>query len=146
MLCLTLIETSSGLSTESNSVVGILSAYGTILGSAIVAAISFVLFLFIEKRESYPLIDLRLLGNKAILPSILIILIVGLSNFMVFQTIPILVRNPEPIGFGADVVDAGTIQLPFALVFLVFGPTSGLHNLKARFFKTGNSWNFDYYG
>ncbi len=89
------------------------------------AAISFALFLLIERRESYPLIDLRLLGNRVILPSILIILIVGLSNFMVFQTIPILVRNPEPLGFGADVVDAGTIQLPFALVFLVFGPTSG---------------------
>lgn len=126
LLCLTLIETSSGLSTANNSNVGFMSAYGTIIGSAIVAVISFVLFLLIEKRESYPLIDLRLLGNKAILPSILIILIVGLSNFMVFQTIPILVRNPEPLGFGADVVDAGTIQLPFALVFLVFGPTSGL--------------------
>ena len=126
LLCLTLIETSSGLSTANNSNVGFMSAYGTIICIAIVAVISFVLFLLIEKRESYPLIDLRLLGNKAILPSILIILIVGLSNFMVFQTIPILVRNPEPIGFGADVVDAGTIQLPFALVFLVFGPTSGL--------------------
>lgn len=126
LLCLTLIETSSGLSTANNSNVGIMSTYGTIMGSAIVAVISFVLFLLIEKRESYPLIDLRLLGNKAILPSILIILIVGLSNFMVFQTIPILVRNPEPLGFGAGVVDAGTIQLPFALVFLVFGPTSGL--------------------
>jgi MFS family permease len=126
LLCLTLIETSSGLGTANNSYVGIMSAYGTIICIAIVAVISFVLFLLIEKRESYPLIDLRLLGNKAILPSILIILIVGLSNFMVFQTIPILVRNPEPIGFGADVVDAGTIQLPFALVFLVFGPTSGL--------------------
>ncbi len=126
LLCLTLIETSSGLGTANNSFVGIISAYGTIICIAIVAVISFLLFLLIEKRESYPLIDLRLLGNKAILPSILIILIVGLSNFMVFQTIPILVRNPEPIGFGADVVDAGTIQLPFALVFLVFGPTSGL--------------------
>lgn len=125
LLCLTLIETSGNLSTESNSVLGILSAYATILGSAVAAGVSFTLFLLIEKRGSYPLIDLRLLGNRAILPSILIILIVGLSNFMVFQTIPILVRNPEPIGFGADVVGAGTIQLPFALVFLVFGPTSG---------------------
>jgi MFS family permease len=125
LLCLTLIETSSDLSTENNAVIGILSGYGMILGSAAVAAISFALFLLIERRERYPLIDLRLLGSTAILPSILIILIVGLSNFMVFQTIPILVRNPEPIGFGADVIDAGTIQLPFALVFLVFGPTSG---------------------
>lgn len=126
LLCLTLIETSSRSSTGSDSVVGILSGYGTIIVLAIVAATSFVLFLLIERRESSPLIDLRLLGNKVILPSLLIILIVGLSNFMVFQTIPILVRNPEPLGFGANVVDAGTAQLPFALVFLVFGPTSGL--------------------
>ncbi|MGH9975878.1 MAG: MFS transporter [Nitrososphaeraceae archaeon] len=125
LLCLTLIETSGDQSTESNSVLGILSAYATIFSSAVASAVSFALFLLIERRESYPLIDLRLLGNRVILPSILIILIVGLSNFMVFQTIPILVRNPEPLGFGADVVGAGTIQLPFALVFLVFGPTSG---------------------
>jgi hypothetical protein len=36
LLCLTLIETSSGSSTESNSVIGILSGY-VILGSAVVA-------------------------------------------------------------------------------------------------------------
>ena len=120
-----LAVSTSSLSSQSTSAVGILSTYGAILGLAIVAVLSFVLFLLIERRETHPLVDLRLLSNQAILPSILIILIVGLSNFMVFQTIPILVRNPEPLGFGADVVDAGTIQLPFALVFLVFGPTSG---------------------
>src|SRR5829696_235560 len=72
------------------------------------------------------LVNLKLVINKAILPANLIILIVGLSNFMVFQTIPILVRNPEPLGFGADAISTGIIQLPFALVFLIFGPTSGL--------------------
>jgi len=45
--------------------------------------------------------------------------------FMVFQTIPILVRTPIPIGFGESATDAGHVQLPFALVLLVFGPTSG---------------------
>jgi MFS family permease len=125
LLCLTLIENPNGLSIGGNSVVSTMPTYGMISVSAMAAAISFALFLLIERREHYPLIDLQLLGNKVILPSILIILIVGLSNFMVFQTIPILVRNPEPLGFGSDVIDAGTIQLPFALVFLVLGPTSG---------------------
>ena len=125
LLCLTIIETTSSLSVEGSTIVDLLSAYGTISGTATLAAASFAVFLLIERRERYPLIDLHLLGNSAILLSMLIILIVGLSNFMVFQTVPILVRNPEPLGFGADVVDAGAIQLPFALVFLVFGPTSG---------------------
>jgi MFS family permease len=52
-------------------------------------------------------------------------MLVGFSMFLVFQTIPILVRNPEPIGFGEDAISAGRIQLPFAIVLLIFGPTSG---------------------
>jgi MFS family permease len=44
---------------------------------------------------------------------------------MVFQTVPVLVRNPQPLGFGGDAATAGYVQLPFALVLLVFGPTSG---------------------
>ena len=52
-------------------------------------------------------------------------MIVGMSMFMVFQTIPILVRNPEPIGFGEDAISTGKVQLPFAIILLIFGPTSG---------------------
>jgi MFS family permease len=108
---------------------------------AAIAIISFIVFVRIERKERNPLVDLKLVLNKAILPSNLIILIVGLLNFMVFQTIPILVRNPEPLGFGADTISTGSIQLPFALVFLVFGPTSGfiiskLGSLKPIIFGT----------
>jgi MFS family permease len=63
--------------------------------------------------------------NKAILPASLIIMIIGLLMFMVFQTIPILVRNPQPLGFGEDAIATGNVQLPFALVLLVFGASSG---------------------
>jgi len=63
--------------------------------------------------------------NRAILPANLIIMLVGFSMFLVFQTIPILVRNPVPIGFGEDAISAGRVQLPFAIVLLIFGPTSG---------------------
>ena len=45
--------------------------------------------------------------------------------FMVFQTIPILVQSPEPIGFGENAINTGKIQFPFAIVLLIFGPTSG---------------------
>jgi hypothetical protein len=68
-------------------------------------------------------------------------MLVGLSMFMVFQTIPILVRNPEPAGFGEDAISTGKVQLPFALILLVFGPTSGfiiskLGSLKPIIFGT----------
>jgi MFS family permease len=87
--------------------------------------VSFVLFVFVERRAKYPLVDFKLMLNKSILPANLIIMLVGLSMFMVFQTIPILVRNPGPIGFGEDAISTGKVQLPFAIILLVFGPTSG---------------------
>ncbi|HXG05868.1 MAG TPA: MFS transporter, partial [Nitrososphaera sp.] len=75
--------------------------------------------------EKIPLVDFRLISHRAILPANLIIMTVGFSMFMVFQTVPVLVRNPEPLGFGGDAATAGYVQLPFAIVLLVFGPTSG---------------------
>ena len=52
-------------------------------------------------------------------------MLVGMSMFMVFQTIPILVRNPGPVGFGEDAISTEKAQLPFAIILLIFGPTSG---------------------
>jgi MFS family permease len=96
-----------------------------ILPFLIIGIIALVFFVIIERREKYPLVDFRLMLNKSILPANLIIMLVGFSMFMVFQTIPILVRNPEPVGFGEDAISAGRVQLPFAIVLLIFGPTSG---------------------
>ena len=96
-----------------------------ILPFLIIGIIALVSFVIIERREKYPLVDFRLMLNKSILPANLIIMLVGFSMFMVFQTIPILVRNPEPVGFGEDAISAGRVQLPFAIVLLIFGPTSG---------------------
>jgi MFS family permease len=144
LFVLTLIETSSNNintelpSTSSSSSSSSMYQIGAFFAIAI---ISFIVFVQVERKEKNPLVDLKLVLNKAILPANLIILIVGLSNFMVFQTIPILVRNPEPLGFGADAISTGSIQLPFALVFLIFGPTSGfiiskLGSLKPIIFGT----------
>jgi MFS family permease len=91
----------------------------------IVGVISFALFIIIEKKEEHPLVDFKLMLHKSILPANLIIMLVGFSMFMVFQTVPILVRNPEPVGFEEDAISAGKVQLPFAIVLLIFGPTSG---------------------
>lgn len=38
-------------------------------------------------------------------------MIIGMSMFMVFQTIPILIQTPIPIGFGEDPIATGQIQL-----------------------------------
>jgi MFS family permease len=110
LIALTLLETNT---------TGLMAAFVAIGAAAL------GLFVVIERREKVPLVDFKLMSNRAILPANLMIMTVGFSMFMVFQTLPVLVRIPEPIGFGGDAATAGYVQLPFAIVLLIFGPTSG---------------------
>ncbi|MDE1766393.1 MAG: MFS transporter [Thaumarchaeota archaeon] len=89
------------------------------------SALSVVIFVLLEKRITHPLIDLKLLANKVLLPSNIILMTVGISTFMVYQTIPILVRSPQPLGFGGDPVTIANVQLPFMIVSLVVSAASG---------------------
>jgi MFS family permease len=144
LLVLTLLETSGSnieAASGNNNHPSDVNFSTQVLPFLIIGIVSFVLFVIIERREKYPLVDFKLMLNKSILPANLIIMLVGFSMFMVFQTIPILVRNPEPIGFGEDAISAGKVQLPFAIILLIFGPTSGfivskLGSLKPIIFGT----------
>jgi MFS family permease len=144
LLVLTLLETSGSnieAASGNNNHPSNVNSSAQVLLFLIIGIVSFVFFVIIERREKYPLVDFKLMLNKSILPANLIIMLVGFSMFMVFQTIPILVRNPEPIGFGEDAISAGKVQLPFAIVLLIFGPTSGfivskLGSLKPIIFGT----------
>ena len=117
LLVLTYLETGGNGGTSTGSLQTIIFL--------IIGIISLALFILLEKRSTNPLVDFRLLLHKTVLPANLIIMIVGFSMFMVFQTIPILARNPVPLGFGEDAISTGNIQLPFAVILLIFGPTSG---------------------
>jgi MFS family permease len=86
---------------------------------------SLALFVIVERRASSPLIQLSLMTHQVLLPANIIILIFGMTMFMVYQTTPILVRSPHPLGFGGDAVESAMVQLPFMLVILVFAPSSG---------------------
>ena len=123
LLVITYLEIGT-TSTRNNSV----DSSSTITITSFLAAgiISLVLFILAEKRSTSPLFDFNLMLNKRILLPTLMIIFVGFSMFIVFQTIPILVENPQPVGFGGNPISAANVQLPFALVFLVFGPASGL--------------------
>ncbi len=101
------------------------SDYLQILEPLIIGIVSIIAFTMIEKRAVSPLIDFKILMHRTILPANIMMVIVGLSMFMVFQTIPVLVRSPIPLGFGGDPIATTYVQLPFSLVLMVFGPLSG---------------------
>jgi MFS family permease len=117
LLSLTFIETRTGSnSTQSIPQLAILSVSCTT---------AFVAFLFAERRAIHPLIDLKLLRNKILMFTNIMMMILGFSMFMVFQTIPILAESLPPAGFGDTITGAAAIQLPFSIILLIFGPTSG---------------------
>ena len=96
------------------------------------SAVSVAAFIMIEKRVKSPLLDLKLMASKLFLPPTIILMLVSLSIFMVYLTIPIMVRSPEPLGFGGDAVAVASVQLPFMAVLLVGTIMSGFMINKVR--------------
>ncbi|HKO41526.1 MAG TPA: MFS transporter [Nitrososphaeraceae archaeon] len=112
LIGLTLLETGS----ISNSALVLLS-FG-------ISSLSLGIFIAIEKRTAFPLIDLTMIKHKIILPSYILLTLTGITMFLIYPTIVQLVRTPQPLGFGGDAIDAGNVQLPFMITFLLFATIS----------------------
>ena len=93
--------------------------------------ISLFIFIIFQKRTHIPLIDLNLLKHRILLPTNILLMTIGISMFMIYQTIPILIRNPPPSGYGGSAIDAANVQLPFMLISLIISVFSGF--LISRF-------------
>ena len=85
-----------------------------------ISVASLVTFVIVERRVAFPLVDLRLLKDKILLPSYIIMIATGITMFMIYPAIVQLVRSPVPMGFGGSPVDVANVQLPFMVMFLVF--------------------------
>ena len=96
-----------------------------VLGLFIAAGASLAAFIVIERKVSSPLVDFKLMTSKMLLPATIILMLVFLCIFMVYQTIPIMVRSPKPLGFGGDAVVTASVQLPFMAVLLIGTIMSG---------------------
>jgi MFS family permease len=115
LIALTLVQ--SGINSKT------LPQIGTAL---VVSVISLGVFVFIERRVASPLVDMRLLKDKTLMPSYIILMTTGITMFMAYPAIVQLVRNPMPLGFGGTAVDAANVQLPFMIMFLVFASVTPL--------------------
>jgi MFS family permease len=98
----------------------------TVIVFGVAAIISLLFFVRAEKKTDSPLIDLKLLANKVLLPANIINMVVGITGLMVvYQTIPILIRSPQPLGFGGDALSIANIQLPYMAISLIVTIASG---------------------
>lgn len=91
-----------------------------------ISVLSLISFIIVEKRTLSPLISFKLLTNKVILFANLVNMVVGMTALMVvYQSIPILIQSPQPVGFSGDAVTVANIQLPYMIVSLIFSIGSG---------------------
>lgn len=97
-----------------------------VVGFGAAAIISLTFFIMIERRTDSPLIDFKLLVNRILLPANIINMIVGITALMVvYQTIPILIRSPIPLGFGGNALSIANVQLPYMVISLIVSIASG---------------------
>ena len=96
-----------------------------VTGLFVASAVSLAAFIAIEKRVQSPLLDFKIITSKRFLLPTIILMLVFMSIFMVYLTIPVVVRSPEPFGFGGDAIAVASVQLPFMIVLLIGTITSG---------------------
>ena len=73
-----------------------------------------------------PLVNLNLMMDRTILPTIINLMIVSLTKFMVYQRMPILIRSPNPAGFGGDAITTANVQLPFMVISFLVSTAAGI--------------------
>jgi len=121
-LAATIISFLAGITFLESSGTG---AWYQVAGLFAASGILLAAFIVIEKRVRSPLLDLKLMTSKNFLPPTIVLMLTFMSIFMVYLTIPIMVRSPEPLGFGGDAVAVASVQLPFMIVLLIGTIMSG---------------------
>jgi MFS family permease len=95
--------------------------------SLVVGLASLGLFIRIERGSSSPLVDMKVMSHRVIVLGNIALLIFGIVQYLIFQSVPILARNPTSVGgFGLNALEVGLLQLPFSLVIIVVGSVAGI--------------------
>ncbi len=91
-----------------------------------------MLFVWHERRTEDPLVRLKLMADKGILESNVVAIFVGLSMFLMFQTLPFFLMSPESLGgFAlASAFVVGLYMFPSAGAQLFTGPLGGVFSRR----------------
>ena len=92
---------------------------------SIISFASLFCFILIERKSLSPLIDLKLLKDRIILPANILLMCLGCTLFMTYQTIAIMIKSPTPFGFGGNSINIIQVQLPFMLILFLVAIISG---------------------
>jgi EmrB/QacA subfamily drug resistance transporter len=101
------------------------NAYGwtsaRILGAFAVAAVALVAFVWLERVQRVPMLDLELFRNRTFAGANSVILLVALAMFGVFFFVSLYMQNI--LGFSA--VETGAAFLPMTILIMLIAPLAG---------------------
>jgi MFS family permease len=93
---------------------------------SIIGIVSLYTFYHIENRVQFPLMDFKMVLSNVLLSANILRMMAGLFMFAILNTMPILIRNPKPSGFGEGAINTALIIVPFMVAYLIVGLSSGL--------------------
>ena len=80
---------------------------------------------FYERGVREPILNMRLLSERDVLVTDIVILVTGFGMFLAMQTMAFKFESPSPSGFGYNIFDTGLSIVPFMIAQLVFAPVAG---------------------
>ncbi|WP_156935398.1 DHA2 family efflux MFS transporter permease subunit [Pseudonocardia spinosispora] len=92
-----------------------------VLGLFVTGVISLALFVVIELEVDNPVLDIRTLGNRAFLISLLMLIVTMIGLFITLFYIPQFLQVVQ----GLQALDTGLTMMPSALVMVVLMPMAG---------------------
>lgn len=78
-----------------------------------------------ERRQTTPLVDVRLMVGRLPPAAHVAALSVGVAKYLVIASVTVLVQAPGRFGFGASIVVAGLLLVPFSLASVLGGRVTG---------------------
>jgi EmrB/QacA subfamily drug resistance transporter len=101
------------------------NAYGwgsaRIVGAFVVAAVTLLGFVVLERRQRAPMLDLTLFRNRTYVGANVVVLLVALAMFGVFFFVSLYMQNV--LGYSA--VQAGAAFLPMTILIILVAPIAG---------------------
>jgi MFS family permease len=108
-------------------------ASGRVIGLLVAAVILAAVWVWVEARSDNPLIDMKMMGIRAVWTTNLVALLFGAGMYATFAFLPEFLQTPDSAGygFGASITESGVMLLPQAVGMFVLGMFAG--RLAQRF-------------
>ena len=78
-----------------------------------------------QRRGGEPIFDYRLLGERNVMISNIVLSISGMGMFLAMQALTYKFETPTPYGNGLSILGTGLSLVPFALGIIIFSPLTG---------------------